>query len=67
VLVETVFARRGVGSYLANAVALKDTYAVLGTVMFIGLTVCVVNLLADLVTLAIDPRLKRTQLAGAMR
>jgi hypothetical protein len=27
----------------------------------------VVNLLADLVTLAIDPRLKRTQLAGAMR
>ncbi len=67
VLVETVFARRGVGSYLANAVALKDTYAVLGTVMFIGLTVCVVNLLADLLTLTIDPRLKRAQFAGATR
>ena len=67
VLVETVFARRGVGSYLANAVALKDTYAVLGTVMFIGLTVCVVNLLADLLALMIDPRLKRAQFAGATR
>jgi dipeptide transport system permease protein len=65
VLVETVFARRGVGTYLANAVALKDTYAVLGTVMFIGLTVCVVNLAADLVTLLIDPRLKRARFAGA--
>jgi len=65
VLVETVFGRKGVGNYLANAVALKDTYAVLGTVVFIGITVCVVNLIADLVTLAVDPRLRNASLGAA--
>ncbi len=64
ILVETVFARRGVGSFLANAVALKDTYAVLGAVMFVGITVCLVNLLADVVTLMLDPRIRGAQLRG---
>lgn len=67
ILVETVFARRGVGSYLANAVALKDTYAVLGAVMFVGIAVCVVNLVADIVTLMLDPRLRGRQLGAAAR
>ncbi|HEV2517178.1 MAG TPA: ABC transporter permease [Devosia sp.] len=61
ILIETVFARRGVGGYLANSVALKDTYAVLGAVMFVGVTVCVVNLVADIATLMLDPRVRGTQ------
>jgi len=66
ILVETVFARRGVGSFLANSVALKDTYAVLGAVMFVGIAVCLVNLIADVITVMLDPRIRGTQFgAGA--
>lgn len=64
VLVEVVFARRGLGSYLANAVAQKDTYSVLGTVFFIGALVCLVNLLVDLAHLAVDPRVRAAQFNG---
>jgi peptide/nickel transport system permease protein len=67
ILVETVFARRGVGTYLANAVAQKDTFAVLGTVMFVGASVCLLNLIADLAVLAVDPRLRATALGGQAR
>jgi dipeptide transport system permease protein len=67
ILVETVFARRGVGSYLANAVALKDTYAVLGAVMFVGIAVCVVNLVADVITLMLDPRIRGRQMGAGVR
>lgn len=64
VLVEVVFARRGLGAYLANAVSQKDTYAVLGTVFFIGALVCLVNLLVDLAHLAVDPRVRAAQFNG---
>lgn len=67
ILVETVFARRGVGSFLANSVALKDTYAVLGAVMFVGIAVCVVNLVADVVTLMLDPRIRGRQMGAGAR
>lgn len=67
ILVETVFARRGVGSFLANSVALKDTYAVLGAVMFVGVTVCLVNLVADILTLMLDPRVRGSQFSGGSR
>ncbi len=64
VLVETVFARQGVGAYLAQAVAQKDTYAVLGTVLFVGTVVCIVNLAADMLQLALDPRVRSAQMEG---
>ncbi|WP_055045675.1 ABC transporter permease [Devosia sp. A16] len=67
ILVETVFARRGVGSFLANSVALKDTYAVLGAVMFVGVAVCVVNLVADVITLMLDPRIRGRQMGAGAR
>jgi dipeptide transport system permease protein len=67
VLVETVFARPGVGAYLANAVAQKDTFAVLGTVMFVGALVCVINLAVDLLELALDPRIRAAALSGDRR
>ena len=67
ILVETVFARRGVGSFLANSVALKDTYAVLGAVMFVGIAVCVVNLVADVITLMLDPRIRGRQMGAGAR
>ena len=65
VLVETVFARQGVGSYLAFSVANRDLYAVLGTVLFVGTVVCLVNLAVDVLLLMMDPRIRAAQIGGA--
>lgn len=67
VLVESVFGRQGVGSYLTNAVEQKDTYAVLGSVLFVGLMVCLTNMLVDIVLLLADPRIRAAQFQGAKR
>jgi peptide/nickel transport system permease protein len=64
VLVETVFARQGVGSYLTNAVTQKDSAAVLGAVLFVGAVICVVSMLVDVVQILLDPRVRAAQLAG---
>lgn len=67
VLVESIFGRQGVGAYLQNAVAQKDTFAVLGTVLVIGAFVCLINLIVDLLQLALDPRVRAAQFEGAAR
>ncbi|MGB8416942.1 ABC transporter permease [Paraburkholderia sp.] len=67
VLVESVFGRQGVGAYLTNAVEQKDTYAVLGAVLFVGTAVCISNVLVDLLLLAVDPRIRAAQLQGSKR
>ncbi|CAN7566937.1 ABC transporter permease [Aminobacter aminovorans] len=64
VLVETVFARQGIGAYMFNAVAQKDAFAVLGSVMFIGTVVCLVNLIVDILQLLVDPRIRAAQLGS---
>lgn len=64
VLVETVFARRGIGAYMFDAVAQKDSFAVLGSVMFVGAIVCLVNLAVDILQLVVDPRIRASQLGG---
>jgi peptide/nickel transport system permease protein len=65
VLVETVFARQGIGAYMFNAVAQKDSFAVLGSVMFIGSVVCLVNLAVDIMQLLVDPRIRAAQLGSS--
>lgn len=67
VLVETVFARQGVGTYMFNAVAQKDSFAVLGSVLFVGAVVCLVNLLVDVGQLMVDPRIRSAQLGSPAR
>lgn len=67
VMVEIIFARRGIGSYIANAVLLKDTHAVLGAVIFIGTIVCIASFAVDLLQVLLDPRIRATQLEGATR
>jgi peptide/nickel transport system permease protein len=64
VLVEAVFVRQGVGSYLTTSVAEKDTYAVLGAVLFVGAIICVANFIADLIQLYVDPRVRQFELRG---
>ncbi|MEV5009424.1 ABC transporter permease [Streptomyces sp. NPDC055692] len=65
VLVESVFTRQGIGSYLVTAVQQKDSQAAFGTVMFTGLIVVVVNLLVDIGQSVLDPRIRRVRLAAA--
>ncbi|MDP5227626.1 MULTISPECIES: ABC transporter permease [Arthrobacter] len=62
VLVESVFGLVGIGSYLTNAVAQKDTFAVLGGVLVIGVLVVASNFVVDVLQLIRDPRLRAGQL-----
>lgn len=56
VIVEQTFRWRGLGTYLLDSVTSHDTNAVMGFVLLSGVLVVVMNLLADLALLALDPR-----------
>jgi peptide/nickel transport system permease protein len=56
VLVETVFARPGLGRYLTTALFAGDTPAVMGATLLIGLCFVVVNGVTDLLVRLADPR-----------
>jgi peptide/nickel transport system permease protein len=56
VLVETVFARPGIGRYLTTALFAADTPAILGSTLVIGACFVLVNGAADLLVRLIDPR-----------
>lgn len=57
VLVEVTFALPGVGSLLVDSINVKDIPVVQGVSMLIAFTVVVVNLVIDLLYLAVDPRI----------
>ncbi|ROO86998.1 peptide/nickel transport system permease protein [Actinocorallia herbida] len=57
-LVESVFGLTGLGTYLSTAVTSQDTFAVLGTVLVIGVVFVFANLLVDLCQLWLDPRVR---------
>lgn len=58
VLVETVFARPGLGAVLVNAVGQKDFAVVSGIVILISFLYVVINFLVDVIYLIVDPRLR---------
>ena len=58
VLVESVFARPGLGSVLVNAVNDKDFALVSGILILNSFLYVVINLVVDLVYLVVDPRLR---------
>ena len=57
-LVETVFSMAGVGKYLVDHISMKDTPAVMGTILMIGFGCAVINLITDIAYGFFDPRLK---------
>jgi len=59
VVTEAVFARPGMGRLIVDAILWKDLPVVQGTVLLVATTYVVINLLVDLVTLALDPRLRQ--------
>jgi len=57
VIVESVFARAGIGRFAVNAIMARDLPQVQGIVLFAGVVYVGVNALVDLVYAAIDPRI----------
>lgn len=58
VIVETVFARRGIGSLTVNAILQRDLPLAQGTVMFVSVVYVLVNLVVDILYAYIDPRVR---------
>ena len=58
VVVETVFARPGLGRSLLNAVQDRDVLLVSGIVLVVALAYCLVTVAADVLDRVADPRLK---------
>lgn len=58
VLTETVFTWPGVGRYVMLAATNKDYNALQGSVLLLGIVFIVVNMLTDLICVALDPRLR---------
>jgi peptide/nickel transport system permease protein len=56
VLVETVFARPGLGRYLTNALFAGDTPAILGATLIIGTCFVLINGTTDILVRIVDPR-----------
>jgi peptide/nickel transport system permease protein len=58
VIIEIVFARRGVGSLTINAILQRDLPLAQGTVLVVAIVYIVVNLVTDVVYAVIDPRIR---------
>ncbi|QRG70627.1 ABC transporter permease [Brevibacillus choshinensis] len=61
VVVETVFARQGIGRILADAIMAKDLPVVQGVVFFTAIIYVLVNFLVDISYSFVDPRIRRSQ------
>jgi peptide/nickel transport system permease protein len=59
ILVETVFAWPGLGTYLANAIQGRDMPSIQAALLVIASAFVIVNLVADLLQAALDPRVRR--------
>jgi ABC-type dipeptide/oligopeptide/nickel transport system permease component len=58
VVVETVFARQGIGQLLVNAILNKDIPVVQGTILVTALGFILTNFLVDVVYMFLDPRIR---------
>ena len=58
VIIETVFARRGIGALAVNAVLQRDLPLAQGTVLFVAVVYTLVNLGIDFLCAYIDPRIR---------
>jgi ABC-type dipeptide/oligopeptide/nickel transport system permease component len=58
VVTETIFARKGLGTVLVNAILSHDFKLVRGILLFIALIYIVVNFLVDMSYALLDPRIR---------
>lgn len=67
VIVETVFARPGLGSLITNAISFRDYPVIQGVVLFGGVVFVLINLCVDLSYTWIDPRIRLGGKGGVAR
>jgi peptide/nickel transport system permease protein len=58
VIMETIFVIPGVGKYITDAIRVRDYPVVQGSVLFLAITMSMVNLGIDIIYALIDPRIK---------
>jgi ABC-type dipeptide/oligopeptide/nickel transport system permease component len=63
VIVETLFARQGVGRLTVEAIGAKDMPMVQGAILFASVGYVLVNLLVDVAIVTIDPRIRARERA----
>ncbi len=56
--VEVVFSWPGLGTFVYNSILKADHPAILGSVLFIAFSFCIINLVVDILYRYIDPRIK---------
>jgi peptide/nickel transport system permease protein len=59
-VIEVIFGRPGLGSFLVTSIAAKNIPVVQGAVLFIGVVYVVINLGVDLLVGVVDPRTRKT-------
>ena len=64
VIVETVFARQGIGRITVEAIGQKDMPVVEGAILLASVGYVAVNLMVDLAYLVIDPRTRLVAARG---
>lgn len=60
IVVEQVFAYPGMGQYIINAISNRDYAALQAAIMIFAVGFVLVNLIVDLITFAIDPRIRKS-------
>ena len=55
--VETIYQVPGIGRYLVHSISGRDYPVILGTVLVLGLTVSLMNLVVDLLYPLLDPKI----------
>ncbi|RKX77447.1 MAG: ABC transporter permease [Spirochaetes bacterium] len=58
VITETIFARQGIGLWMARAALMLDVPAIMFNVLFLGTVFVTVNLIVDIIYAYIDPRIR---------
>ena len=64
VVIEAVFAIPGLGNLLMSAINNKNYPVIQGTVLLLSMSICVMNLLVDLIYGFVDPRIKAQYTGG---
>lgn len=64
VIIEVTFSLPGIGSLLVDSVNNKDIPVVQAVAMLAGATIVLANLLADMVHMSVDPRVRRSAIGG---
>jgi dipeptide transport system permease protein len=58
VITETIFDRKGIGFWMAQAALQLDVSAIMFNVLFLGIIYVVINLIVDLIYAWVDPRVR---------